>query len=69
MIAIAVSLGLEVSVIGLGCCMGVSHTYRVADEQESIVTIHGALELGRTFLDTAEAANPRFINAGIRGGL
>ena len=45
--------GLTVSRMGLGC-MGMSEFYGPADEQESIRTIHRSLELGMTFLDTAD---------------
>ena len=49
--------GLEVSALGLGC-MGMSQHYGDADETESVATIHRALELGVTFLDTAEVYGP-----------
>ncbi|HEV2783115.1 MAG TPA: aldo/keto reductase [Actinophytocola sp.] len=44
---------LEVSAQGLGC-MGMSEFYGATDETESIATIHRALELGVTLLDTAD---------------
>ena len=51
------SQGLRVSALGLGC-MGMSQSYGPADERESIATIHRALDLGVTFLDTADMYGP-----------
>jgi aryl-alcohol dehydrogenase-like predicted oxidoreductase len=51
------SQGLGVSAIGLGC-MGMSQSYGPADEQEALATIHRALDLGVTFLDTADMYGP-----------
>src|SRR5208283_2584125 len=61
--------GLVVSTLGLGC-MGMSEFYGAGEETESIATIHRALDLGMTFLDTADmygvgpARTPRAGDAG-----
>jgi aryl-alcohol dehydrogenase-like predicted oxidoreductase len=51
------SQGLEVSELGLGC-MGMSFAYGGGDDEESVRTIHRALELGITHLDTSDLYGP-----------
>src|SRR5439155_13760554 len=49
--------GLVVSSLGLGC-MGMSEFYGALDDAESVATIHRALDLGITLLDTADVYGP-----------
>ena len=62
--------GPMVSAIGLGC-MGMSQSYGPGDDEESIRTVHRALDLGVTFLDTADiygrGANERLVGQAIAG--
>ena len=64
------SQGLTVSAEGLGC-MGMSAFYGAFDDAESTATLHRALDLGVTFLDTADAYGPftneQLVGAAVRG--
>jgi aryl-alcohol dehydrogenase-like predicted oxidoreductase len=61
--------GLAVSALGLGC-MGMSQSYGPGDDEESIRTLHRAVELGVTFFDTAAVyglgENERLVGRGLR---
>ena len=58
--------GLTVPEVGLGC-MGMSQSYGTPDDEESVATIHRALDIGVAFLDTADAYGP-FTNERLVGG-
>jgi aryl-alcohol dehydrogenase-like predicted oxidoreductase len=61
---------LRVGRQGLGC-MGMSQSYGVGDERESVATVHRALELGVTLLDTADVygmgANEELVGRAVKG--
>jgi aryl-alcohol dehydrogenase-like predicted oxidoreductase len=61
---------LKISVLGLGC-MGMSEFYSSQSEEESLATIHRALDLGVNFLDTADAygrgSNEELVGRALRG--
>jgi aryl-alcohol dehydrogenase-like predicted oxidoreductase len=57
--------GLEVGAIGLGC-MGMSEFYGPRDDAEAMATIHRALDLGVTMLDTADVYGP-YLNEQLLG--
>jgi aryl-alcohol dehydrogenase-like predicted oxidoreductase len=63
------TVGPVVSSIGLGC-MGMSQSYGKGDDEESIRTLHRALDLGITLIDTADAyakgANEALVGQAIR---
>jgi aryl-alcohol dehydrogenase-like predicted oxidoreductase len=56
---------LEVSAQGLGC-MGMSQSYGPGDDEESVATIHRAIDLGVTLIDTADIYGP-FVNEELVG--
>ncbi|MFN8156103.1 MAG: aldo/keto reductase [Candidatus Nanopelagicales bacterium] len=59
------SAALEVSAQGLGC-MGMSQSYGPGDDDESVATIHRAIDLGVTLIDTADIYGP-FVNEELVG--